>query len=525
MFNQAQKILILLWLFLGCASFSTAQVRIFEFSDNHSAYDRLPQLLHSIDVLSTQYKAENPSGEVVIIVNGDFGGVSPWAVDQGELGIKALGALAREFKVLYVLGNHDGMDWGNSKIGNQLVIDQLKALHKSNVVLMGANFEFAPSIASLMTKRFDLKMKSEERLRFIGLGLESIFDQSNLNPHSQPQIIKSIKNSQRILKSEILRAQREGVENMVIFQHLGFEKLKSEIALLQNSQVHIPVAFAGHDHLFAQEQVGNTLVVDSQSQNDFSVVDLNSEGQVVKADFYDEDSQRRLLQFSAHRIHLVKIARELEDLVKEVELDLTKVLGYTRGIQENKQNLKRGPSKLGSRVAESLRQYVSDRFENREVISFYNSSSYRRDDYIQEGPITKETILSIYPFKGVVKAFEVSGAEVSMLFKATREHAQISSGSYSPQLSRNLREGSQFSLYLDQRLIDPEKSYVLVLDEWLSRNGYHLEVYHKILKNKRPLLEADVEEVFLETLPEILEKAYSPLPDQKSCQSYLELKH
>lgn len=504
------------------------QFLIIQTGDNHTAYDRAPDFLKSVEVLRSDYLKANPNGQVILMINGDFGGVSAWSQDRGWMGIEMLRKLTEKYLVMYNLGNHDGFDWGIDEKGNELVYSQLRKLKDAGVHLLMGNIVATEETKNLFEPFLDLQSRSGRITRFVGLALEIFFKKSNWNKDSKRGIFKAIENNLASAKRHLEIADRERVEELIFFQHEGVERSEQlSIALQaeakkQNLRVKMPVLFAAHDHLQASLKVGQTVVVDSQSNYDFSTVEIDSDGRVAHSEFFPKEKQSTLAARVQKNSIEFKFSEAISRKVEEIRLSLSQTLGKTRGFSDVKWNLKKGRAALGTALAESLRLWVQNTLGNvggvnREIVSFYNSSSYRRDDPIPEGNLTRLIFESFYPFPGHAKIFEMNGAEVQTIFKAIRLYRINDDGLYTPQMSKNLSEGEGFQLIIDQgrssREINPHEIYWVALDPWTSANGYQIPEVDIILKDKRPLKTENITQVFLKYGPTAFK---TPRPYQAS---------
>ena len=212
------------------------------------------------------------------------------------------------------------------------------------------------------------------------------------------------------------------------------------------------------------------------------------------------------------------------------------VLGHSAGLGQNKQTLKSGSALLGHLLADSLKswgdgivsqlplQLLSKVKEKPIVLAMFNSSAYRRDSVIPQGPITRQLILGMNPFPGKAKMYKLSGRDVQTIFSAIRSYrVEQHNGAYSPQISSNLREKNGFQLQVNLssgwnkakwRNIRPRIYYYLVLDDWLAKNGYRIPELDRVLNSKsakaRVVAEEAMREILLRFFPQHLQKAARP---------------
>jgi 2',3'-cyclic-nucleotide 2'-phosphodiesterase (5'-nucleotidase family) len=500
---------------VGFAAPARAQTMILEFSDSHSAYDRLPEFLHTFQEMREEYLRREPKGQVVVIVNGDYAGLSQWSTENGWIGIKALELMARVAPVLYVLGNHDAFDWSSPKDGNKLAAAQLKRLHQVGVKILGANVEFDSTTKDLISDHVDFKNSAGKTLRFAGLGLEAFFLKSNWEKDPKHPIVLQMTRSLPVMREVLKRASTDGVDGLVFFQHDGHQDVGERLRALRLEQkqsgaainaVKIPLMFAAHDHELVHKVVEGVEVIDSRSNFDFTVAELDAKLDVKSTIFMDSEAQAKISKQRLARTPTIAADKAtssidrfigmVQKFVEKLRVKSREVVTETGGFDDYKLSLKNGPKPLGTALAESLRAWGQD--ESRKlglgdipVMALYNSSSYRVDTPVPSGPLTRGDIKSFYPFVGEVLMFQATAADVQRLFQDLRLWRIRDDGKYTPQISANLKEAKDY-LLVDVRtgyplLQNPQQKIILVLDSWLSGNRYDISSFREFLATHPPL--------------------------------------
>lgn len=501
------------------------QTLVVEFSDAHSAYDRLPNFLRTVGESIREFRAQNPQGQAVILVNGDYSGLSAWTNEDGWLGIKALEHLRRQAPVLFVLGNHDAFDWSDNKRGNELVQRQLARLHQVGVKVLGANMEFGDSVRQLTEPHFDLRAHGKT-LRIAALGLENFFVKSNWVNDPVHPIVNRMLDSDRALAEVWERGARDGVHSLVFFQHDGHREVAERVRRLVTYRKgragpSLPVVFAAHDHELARFQVQGTEVVDSRSNFDLSTVTLDRDFKFRNAEFYDQSRQQTVAARAARLDDgLERFIRTTENLIAKTARQSGEVLAEMAGFEDYKLTLKDGRRPLGTALAESLRAWGEEEARRLgkarlPVVAMYNSSSYRRDDPVREGALTRGDVRGFYPFPGEVMMFETTLHEAEKLFADLRRWRLAQDGKYTPQLSENLGEGDALTLELRKSNRAKNPRVLLVLDSWLSRNGYAIESFDAFLKTHPPIAGFAHMRLLENFAPRVFERLAPPV---KSCR-------
>lgn len=501
------------------------QTLIVEFSDAHSAYDRLPNFLRTVNESIREFRAQHPQGQAVILVNGDYSGLSAWTNEEGWLGIKALEHLLRQAPVLFVLGNHDAFDWSDNTRGNELVARQLTRLHQVGVKVLGANIEFGDSTRNLTSEHFDLHANGKT-LRFAALGLENFFVKSNWVNDPKHPIVNRMLDTDRTLAQTWDRAALEGVNSLVFFQHDGYREVAERVRKLATHRKgrvgpQLPVVFAAHDHELARIKVEGTEIVDSRSNFDMSTVLLDQDLKFQKSEFYDQARQQEVAS-RAHRADegMERFIRSTENLVAKTQRQSGEVLADLGGFDDYKLTLKDGRRPLGTALAESLRAWGQEEAaklgkSRLPVVAMYNSSSYRRDDPVRPGSLTRGDVRGFYPFPGEIMMFETTLEEAQKLFADLRQWRLAQDGKYTPQLSENLTEGEALTLILKRNGRAKNTRVLLVLDSWLSRNGYAIESFDIFLKAHAPIAGHAHMRLLESYAPRVFERLAPPV---KSCR-------
>lgn len=523
-------ILLSIFLITIVSSFSSAQVLIVELSDVHSAYDRLPNFLRSFSELRENYLKTEPQGKVVVIVNGDYTGLSAWTIEGGWLGIKALEHISKQAQVLFVMGNHDAFDWSTAEDGNRLMAQQLQRMSMLGIHVMGSNFDYDRVTDALVEKKFDFTPASGKTIRFVGLGLPQFFQKSNWTEDPYAPVILRVKRSQPIMRDAVEAAAKDRIPSLILFQHDSQTDVVRRIRRLKVPEgLSLPVVFAAHDHLLAQDQVGQTHIVDSRSNYDFTAVKLDRKNQVKDIKFYDQAAQEKmarayLLRKSAkpefHDSSQEIFLRSAERYVEKLKIQNQEIVTDTGGFTDFKYSLKEGPRPLGTALAETLRAWATAQMvtlnpsaNSLPVIAMYNSSSYRRDDAIPAGEIDRSVVSSFYPFPGRVLMFQTTYQTVQKLFSDLRQWRLGEDGKYTPQLSANLYETENFQLVEADTQIPltdkPNQQVILVLDSWLSQNGYKIDSFDQFLKTHSALAAYPHKDIMQEYVAKVLPR-FSP---------------
>ena len=216
--------------------------------------------------------------------------------------------------------------------------------------------------------------------------------------------------------------------------------------------------------------------------------------------------------------------------IKE-ELGLSINIFESQGYAETKKDFKKGRVRLGNLICDAMRDYGVNELNTTPppykisgVLSFLTSSVYRREFPIPAGHISYSDILSMLPEDTeTMKIGDIDGKSLQLLFsniRAERILSQKKSDAYSPQLPSNVRETQNFQLEIQDSKnvwspLDPKKTYRVVFDHWLGKNGPEIQEANRIFKEKVKWIQPVKSYTVANALVE-----FGKL-DQRSCESAL----
>ena len=157
-----------------------------------------------------------------------------------------------------------------------------------------------------------------------------------------------------------------------------------------------------------------------------------------------------------------------------------------------------------------IRSYIqsidsTDREQSRppafdETLPLYNLLSFGWGEQIhalfdKDHPINRSTLRGSLNFKGRMRVMILSGRQVNALYQALREYGESSNRPFvTPVLPDGFREGENRSVQKRSRNnqwrpLNQRKNYLVVLDHWLSQNGYEIEALDQIFLEAKWTLE------------------------------------
>ena len=169
----------------------------------------------------------------------------------------------------------------------------------------------------------------------------------------------------------------------------------------------------------------------------------------------------------------------LQPYADKVHRFLSEKIGYAQDAFLNDDGRYRETA-LGDLVADAMRWYLR-RFKPDFALT--NSGAIRAG--ISEGPVTRETIYNMLPFETSLVFVKLTGRQVQALFDFIGT-TQPGEGAF-PQVSNgvrftlNLKNSVCENVLINDAPIDPDKSYGVVTNSYLSKGGDGYAVFPKIM--------------------------------------------
>lgn len=516
------RFLFVLALFL--AQVASANIRIYRSSDIHSDYDKTEGYVKTTAALTQEFLAQDPKGTVVHLVNGDIAGMGDWTYhDRGGTTYKIFGDLAKDHRLIVNLGNHEAFDY-RGQAGNDLFKKQVRDLIRiakkteknANFKITTANLDLTWIGKRLFKPYEDLTSNTGAKLRVVGLVLDDFYKYSAYDPNAKYQAFRNVTSMLDVAKEQILQSRADGIDAVILMFHEEYQlvtQLTAQILEWKKSQpdlanLKIPVVVAAHDHLMKIVPVGETTVIDSGSNFQFSMIDLDDNLNLKEVRQFDTKDQAAFMNFSVLTKNEKKAIERAKKEKHLVLTDLAKIiLGKTEGFSDTRVELKQGRRALGTKMAETLRDWAIQELSDqnilvKDVVAFWNSGTYRMNKAIPKGHITKLTTFQIYPSPFPSYIYVMKGAQVQRIFEALRRYGS-SKNEFTPQTSANLTESETHQL----PMLETGSDYALALDSWLGVNGFELPEIEEIFKNSRKIetKEINILDVLEKYLPKHLE--------------------
>jgi 2',3'-cyclic-nucleotide 2'-phosphodiesterase (5'-nucleotidase family) len=216
----------------------------------------------------------------------------------------------------------------------------------------------------------------------------------------------------------------------------------------------------------------------------------------------------------------VPILQEIRRYVENVRAEENEAIGTTQAFSDIRADLTQGRKRLGNALADTLVDWANTRLKDVPIVGVYNSSSYRGNVGIPAGKLTRGQARAIYPYPNDSRVYRATGKQIEILITSVRKYGE-SINMFTPQLSSNLRLNNLNKIELKNEhgvweAIDPRKQYGLVMDAWLSENGFKLPELDWVTDPSRIVASELHQDVMIRFAPRRLSEPHAFLPAEES---------
>lgn len=550
-------------MFLCVGPLAWCQTLYVTLSDSHSNYDNLVKFLQVFEVKVENFKSEYPKGNVVLLINGDYGGASGLAsvntngsFDAGMIGLEALKEIAKNnVYVVFNSGNHEAHDFANKDKHNQRYVEQMKYLKSSgdHMILIGTNQKFLShtGLDKAFVKRFDYEDPSLGKNRILGLTLQNLETKSSIDPHDK--IISSIEDYKSNLIKEVERAIQEKVPQITIMIHDETPMVADvahKIEAKYKGQIKFNAWIAGHDHKEAKLTTRfNTPILNTGSQ--FGFMDWKQIADHITLKDVRSFEMHKFSNWKANRSSSYKthLAQAVQEIRIQTDLKIQNLKNSLMGVNHGPYNIKEGKlemkksrerTQLGMALANSMRSWTkSETHSSLPTVGLFNTSSYRVDRKFGQIELTDLQIVEMYPFIVKGKIHQIRGEELleilqkTILFQENISAMQLSTNlrliteekeiiSHKNSLPKKIEYPIQIEIFEKNnwRPLKNSENILVGVDDWTAINGYKNKYSSAYLKNHfKPdaadLVENKKTEIMLEILQRHLPKELRKVENQK----------
>jgi 2',3'-cyclic-nucleotide 2'-phosphodiesterase (5'-nucleotidase family) len=539
----------------------SAQVRLFQLSDAHSSLETIGSQMQAIDSLASDFLVQNPKGEVVIYILGDYTSINSFSQkDGGWLSYRALKIFKdKGYTVLFTPGNHDAFDWSGKVDGAELFLQQMQKLNEWGIPILAANIEKPTKpFKNFISKSYPLRtLKTPTHI--VGMTLDVLLKKSNLSDQRAPRLFENIGKYEVSIDRALKDLRDQGVEQVLLGIHQGHLRL-AELAKRQKQtgQGEIIHYMGADDHLVASYVKKGALITDAGAYGSFNVIDYNKKGDMVlpvlhvsiNKDSYEgvsDDIFKGDKRLNSVKLHpssvdpdIFNYASAVQKHIDEVKASWDRTLAITEGFKTHKMHMKLGRTELGSLLSEAMvlwarakLSYVDgldligeDLQYSGPIVSMVNSSSYRVEESIPAGPLTELMVREMYPYLNEATIYKLSGEVISKLFFKLREiYAEGDSSKYTPQLNFGVRENNgvlEFFANGTWHKLKKKTMYPVVFDGWLSTHrygqGFKIKSWIKTLSKNLPIATEAYQDILVSFFPKAVENLSS---SKNQCSQYL----
>lgn len=478
---------------LRSAPNAQAQGRVFLVSDTHAAYESFRTFLPALVNRIQEFKKQDPNGEVLVLFNGDIGGMGLYSEkDFGSLEYEMVAAVAKHFPTALNMGNHEGLDFSYAVAGDAhgIFLKQTQEYVKaSGQPVLAAGMTIAPSARGLFAPYQDFTL-GEKRIRVVGVALENFFKESTYSAQAPSQAFESIapKKYLSTLKEQTLLAAKSGVQSLIFMIHEGAEPLSPVIREFNAWKKTLPMALAiptpfvggGHMHKTIEETLPGLKLVEAGSDLSFAEMAMDDAWQSVTSVTQWPVAAQKALENTALPGDLAALVQKADHLVAETNRENSTVLAekpWREVLFHPSQREEFRKTATGLFFSNALQNWAQkERATNPDlkgrsiegVIGLYNRLSYGWAEKINplfEGPITMAMLKQAAHFRGRPGLRLLPGSAVVQLIEGMRKFGRASARPFeTPVLSSGV----------DTAAIKPDALYLVATDHFTAINGYQI---------------------------------------------------
>jgi 5'-nucleotidase / UDP-sugar diphosphatase len=383
-----------------------------------------------------------------LVLAGDF--LSPSVASTAFKGEHMIAALNAAGLDMATLGNHE-FDFGDDVL--------IQRMHEakwqwvvSNVVDTRTGKPIADAAPYVVRTFGGLKVG------FIGLCLTST--EITLDKLLHTRIVEPLEAARQYLPA----LKREGATVIVAVTHLAFA---TDRALIERFP-EIDLVIGGHEHYLITAAVNRSLISKAGSDAKFVArIDVNrpSGGPVER--FYE------LLPITKALPDDPRTADVIASFEARLGAELESVVGASRvPLDAVSQHLRSSETNLGDMIADAVRADAAT------DVAIVNSGSIRGNRIFPAGPLTRRTLIEIYPFDNVITTLAMPGRVVLEALTAGVSRLPAAAGMF-PQVSgltmtvdpsapaanrvRDVRVNGQ--------PLDPNRTYTVAIPDFILKGG------------------------------------------------------
>ncbi len=449
-------------------------------------------------------------------------------------------------EVVYVLGNHEFDYYSNQTDSSvsqkreraQRIIGRLTRFSKKMSKLQGSDWYFLGANltlgedgkrANFVRSYQDLTIDGK-KTRIVGLVTEDFISKSNIesNQKNHPvRLFESVVPLVRSAKSQLLKAARNGVEQVILAIHesttVNKELLEKELVPwiksrpeFQNNRGILKGVTGGHSHevhILSIPQPGSAPVTLWEAGSQYEVMSgiWEENGTISTLEHWDHKKIRRFNQAQTVRPskETIQFIRETNGELEYIYTNYKKIIliSHFLGLPITKKDFKNGPQEEGKLFGGALKSWGEQVIESTEVakrypklnpdlvLGLFSSSALRIDSPIYSSSFSYYDLRTLTMVDSV-RLFEMTGHHAKELILSFMHHRLKKDGAYGFQFDQTTRVDLQnnevFTLQNGKEVpIETLSSVVIAIDSFIAENPYQIEKWVKIFRSATPIVIQD----------------------------------
>lgn len=291
---------------------------------------------------------------------------------------------------------------------------------------------------------------------------------------TNPRNVTSILFADPIATMKVLMPKLRAEHDVVIgLMHMGVDKSSIVTSIrLAKAVPGFDIIIDGHSHTTLPHGIreGKTLICQTGCHGyhlgKVELVVKNHKLRKATAQLLDHEGVKKLAGTPDERTEeaITEMQRETRKALAEVVAESSKQLISKREIVRTRE------TELGNLAADAMRDATGA------DIAVINSGGLRAD--LPQGKVTREDVLSIFPFGNIVEKIEVRGSVIEAMLEHSVRYLPAAFGGFLDvsgltfDLDANAKPGSRVSNVLVQgRPLSPEATYTLALNDFEAAGG------------------------------------------------------
>ena len=285
-------------------------------------------------------------------------------------------------------------------------------------------------------------------------------------------------NSEETAKAEVDKLKNQGADIIVCLSHLGVDKESQTTSESIASKVDgIDVIIDGHSHTKLEngEFVGESLIAQTESYGHYIgevSIELDKDNKIISKNAkLNPYNKTRYLNANKSVKEEIKKVTDKNDLVLKEKVGQTNIK-----LEGSREKVRSEETNLGNFIADAMLKITGA------DLAITNGGSIR--DSIDEGEITKEDVLNVFPFTNYAVTIKVPGSVIRRALEHGLADTPNTAGKFPQTSGMNIKYDTSKSagnkiveITINGEPLDDNKKYTLATNDFLSTGGDGYEMF------------------------------------------------